>query len=150
MDSLTINRYVSMFQKRNIFKGVFPCDRLPRKFNLPAAFIINLSTHYEPGSHWVGLYINENGHAYYFDSFGIDVKNFFIRTFIRLHSKKLTINRKQLQHISSIKCGKFCCVFVSFILKNCPISEFLKKCSLNLFVNDITIENMYNYLNKMK
>lgn len=150
MDTLSIEKFIKTYQKRNIFKGVFPCDLLPHKFGLPAVFIINLSPHNEPGTHWVAVYIDENDHAYYFDSYGFGIRNNFIKSFLRMHSTKLTINCKQLQHISSTKCGKFCCVFVAIILKDCLISEFLKKFSLNLFVNDIVIDNMYNYINKMK
>lgn len=148
MDSLSIARFTESYQRRNIFKGVFPCDLLPHKFSLPAAFIINLSPHNDPGSHWVAVYIDEKGLAFYFDSFGFGIKNYFISTFLRLHSKKVTFNKKQLQHISSNKCGKFCCVFVACILKNCSISDFLKNFSLNLFVNDLIIDNMYKYLEK--
>lgn len=147
MDTLSIVRFIAPYQRKNIFKGVFPCDSLPHRFSFPAAFVINLSPHNEPGTHWVAVYIAENGHAYYFDSFGFGVKNNFIVKFLEVHSNKITFNKKQLQHISSNKCGKFCCVFVAFILKNCTISNFLNKFSLNLFVNDILIDNMYNYLN---
>lgn len=150
MDSLTIHRFIAPYQHKSIFKGVFPCDQLPHKFSLPAAFVINLSPHYEIGSHWVSVYIAENGHAYYFDSFGFGAKNYFISNFLRLHANKISFNKQQLQHISSNKCGKFCCTFVVFLLKNCSISDFLSRFSLNLYVNDITIDNMYNYLDKMK
>lgn len=150
MDTITITRFIEPYQKRYIFKGVFACDQLPPKFDLPAAFIINLSPHNEGGSHWVAVYIDERGTAYYFDSFGFGVKNLFIKSFLKFHANKIIFNRKQLQHISSNKCGKFCCSFVVSILKNCSISNFLTKFSLNLFINDIIIDNMYNYLNKMK
>lgn len=149
MDSVTISSFIGPHQKKGVFKGVFPCDQLPHTFQLPAAFVINLSPHNEPGSHWVAVYIAKNGHAYYFDSFGFGIRNYFIKVFLKNYSSKLTFNCKQLQHISSNKCGKFCCVFVAFILKNCSISDFLKKFSMNLFVNDIIIDNMYNYLDKL-
>lgn len=148
MDTVSISKYLAHHQKKNVFKGVFACDSLPFRFTLPAAFVINLSRHDEGGSHWVAIYISEIGIAYYFDSFGLDVKNTFIRAFLKFHSKKIVYNNKQLQHITSNKCGKFCCVFIANILKNIPIQRFLNKFGINLLINDFIIENMYNYLKK--
>lgn len=148
MDTISIINFLNHHQNKNIFKGVFACDSLPIQFSLPAAFVINLSPHDEPGSHWVAIYISEIGTAYYFDSFGFKVQNYFIKRFLRMHSTKLICNQRQLQHISSTKCGKFCCVFVAVVLKNIPITRFLNKFGVNLMINDIIIENMYNHLRK--
>lgn len=148
MDTITIRQYIKIYQKDDIFKGVYPCDCLPTTFKLPAAFVINLSTHDEPGTHWVALCISKNGTSFYFDSFGLKPTNFYVQTFLNKHSKSLRYNSQQLQHISSNKCGQFCCVFVVAVLKNCSIDSFLRRFCLNLFVNDITIENMYNYMKK--
>lgn len=146
MDTISIKQYISSHQRQNIFKGVFPCDSLPTSFKLPATFVINLSAHNEPGTHWVSLYISESGQAYYFDSFGMKPTNIHIIRFIKLHAKKMSFNEKQIQHLTSNKCGRFCCVFVVTILKNCSLVEFFRRFSLNLYVNDIIIENMYSFL----
>lgn len=146
MDTISIREYINPHQRDNIFKGVFPSDSMPHRFRLPAAFVINLSQHDEPGSHWVALFISESGNAYYFDSFGMKPSNFHINAFIKTHAKSVRYNTAQLQHISSNKCGRFCCVFVVAALKKCSIDNFIRRFSLNLFLNDMTIENMYNYL----
>lgn len=148
MDTVTIRQYIKAYQREGIFKGVYPCDCLPSSFKLPAAFVINLSCHNEPGTHWVATYISKNGTSFYFDSFGMKPTNFYIQAFLNKHSKSFRYNRQQLQHISSNKCGRFCCVFVVAVLQRCSIDSFLARFSLNLFVNDITIENMYNYMDK--
>lgn len=150
MDTLSIINVIAKYQRNNVYKGVFPCDSLPKKFSLPAIFVINLSPHNEPGSHWVAVYISPNRYAFYFDSFGLPVKNSFIIRFLRAHSVRNIYNKKQLQHITSKKCGQFCCVFAISILKKCTIPSFISKFCKNLFVNDIVIENMYNYLKKNK
>lgn len=146
MDTISIREYIRPYQRGSIFKGVFPCDSMPTNFRLPAAFVINLSQHDEPGTHWVSLYISETGSAFYFDSFGLKPSNFHINAFIKTHSKSVKYNIKQIQHISSNKCGRFCCVFVVAVLKNCPIISFFNRFGMNLYVNDIIIENMYNFL----
>lgn len=145
MDTFSIRSVIAPHQRYNIFKGVFPCDSLPTKFSLPAIFIINLSPHTEPGSHWVALYITSKRYAFYFDSFGFPVNNHYILQFLKKHAVKITHNVKQLQHITSNKCGQFCCAFAISILKNCSVTSFISKFCSNLFVNDITIQNMYNY-----
>lgn len=142
MDTISIRNYIDPYQRQNIFKGIFPCDCLPTSFGLPAAFVINLSPRDDPGTHWVALYISESGYAFYFDSFGMKPTNFHITAFIKMHASRIIYNKKQLQHISSNKCGRFCCVFVVLALKNCPFSSFIERFGLNLYVNDITIENM--------
>lgn len=146
MDSFSINNVVKPYQRSNIFKGVFPCDSLPNHFSLPAIFVINLSPHTEAGSHWVATYITVDRCAFYFDSFGLPIKNICIFRFIKKHANWIDHNKNQLQHITSNKCGKFCCVFAIAILKNCSLSSFMSKFSKNLFVNDFVIENMYKYL----
>lgn len=150
MDTFSIHNVIAPYQIFNIFKGVFPCDSLPIKFSLPAIFVINLSPHNEPGSHWVAIYIATNRYAYYFDSFGFPVNNINILRFLKKHSVRIKYNKMQLQHITSNKCGRFCCVFAIAILKKCTIPSFLSKFCKNLYVNDIVIENMYKYLKKNK
>lgn len=148
MDTFTIIKVVKAYQKADIFKGVYPCDSLPSRFSLPAIFIVNLSPHNEPGSHWIAIYISSIRYAFYFDSFGFPVNNYHISRFLKKHSIRVSFNKTQLQHVTSNKCGKFCCGFAITILKGGNISSFMNKFSKNLFVNDIVIENMYNYIKK--
>ena len=145
MDTISIRSYIRQYQKNNIFKGVFPCDSLPHNFSLPAAFVINLSPHNEPGTHWVALYINACGVAFYFDSFGMKPANHHIIAFLRMHTKKVGYNKKQIQHITSNKCGLFCCIFIVSMLKKCSINSFLDRFGLNLYVNDLIIVNMFSF-----
>lgn len=149
MDTLSILSAIKPYQRRNIFKGVYPCDSLPKKFSLPAIFVVNLSPHNEPGSHGVTIYISYMRNAFYFDSFGFPVNNYYISLFLKKNAIRIDYNAKQLQHISSNKCGHFCCAFAISILKNCTVSSFISKFCTNLYVNDITIQNMYNYFKKI-
>lgn len=146
MNTVELYRVLLPFQKRNIFKGVFASDALPSKFTLPAAFVINLSPKTEKGTHWIGLYIKPNGTAHYFDSYGFPPKNTSIRNFIRLHSNKLKYNKRQLQHLSSVKCGKFVCLFIVFKMYRKSFGDLVDKLSYNLAVNDVVIENIFKYL----
>lgn len=148
MNTIQISHYVNNYQRKNTFKGVFPCDNLPKKVILPALLIVNLSRKSEPGSHWISIFIDKQGKGYYFDSFGIPPRNKYVKLFMKMHSKSVYYNRNQLQHITSSKCGKYCCVFAVSILKFRTINQFLIKFSKNLFVNEIMIEKMYGNLKK--
>lgn len=148
MDTLEIRNFIEPYNAKKIFKGVFACDDLPKKVFLPAVFVINLSTKSEIGSHWVALYIDISGYGFYFDSFGLPPRNKYIQFFIRAHTKAIIYNKRQLQHITSIKCGRFCCVFaIAIILKN-SIRNFIDKFSSNLFVNEIVIDDIFKNLNR--
>jgi hypothetical protein len=52
--------------------GVFPIDRIPPPTSVPAAFVVNLDTHTQPGSHWVALFIDRNYKCEFFDSYGLE------------------------------------------------------------------------------
>ena len=49
--------------------GVFAADQISRVWTIPTAFIFNTQRHNKLGLHWVAIYVNENGDAWYFDSF---------------------------------------------------------------------------------
>lgn len=146
MNTFEIIDFVNLFSKNKIFRGVFACDDLPQQIKLPSAFVINLSSKSESGSHWVALYINEKGAGYYFDSFGFPPKNKHILYFIGKFTKNIQYNKIQLQHITSNKCGKFCCAFIYTVISHKPIKNFISKFSTNHYINEIIIENVCRYL----
>lgn len=150
LTTLDILQIIDPFQKSGIFKGVFPSDMLPKKFSLPAAFIINLSHHDSKGSHWVGLYINKEKNAEYFDSFGFPPNQKEIVKFIRLNSRGFSFNNKQIQHINSNKCGKFVILFILIKMYNKNLKEILDKFSSNLGVNELVIENLFKYFTQLR
>src|SRR5215469_14145104 len=53
-----------------IFKGVFPCDKLPEISSYPACLVANTDPSYQAGEHWVCMFFDETGRGEYFDSFG--------------------------------------------------------------------------------
>lgn len=150
MNTITINQFIKPFQRGSIFKGVFACDQLPNKFSLPALFVVNLSQISQPGTHWVSLFIDEWGAAIYFDSFGMPPSNIHILRFLKCHSKKSLYNKKQVQHLSSIKCGRFACVFAVSMLRKIDLKPFFARFSNNLKINDIVVEGIYSYFDVMR
>lgn len=150
MNTIQIRNAVNPFQKNRMFYGVFSCDSLPRKITLPFLVIVNLSTKFELGTHWVSIYIDEIGVGFYFDSLGIKPTNTYILTFLGRNASRIFYNNKQIQHIASSKCGQFCCGFAINLLCGGSIHAFIEKFG-NLFVNDLLIENVLSFfINKSK
>lgn len=146
LSTVDIYNYLKHFQKKTIFKGVFACDDLPSNITLPAAFVVNLSGKNERGSHWISIYIDKLGTGYYFDSFALPINNRFISYFLKMHTKNVVINKTQLQHVTSNKCGKYCCIFIISKLYEDEHQFLLKRFSKNLKLNDIVVDHLYNYL----
>lgn len=146
LSTVDIYNYLKHFQKKNIFKGVFACDDLPNNISLPAAFVVNLSSKKERGSHWIGIYIDKFGTGYYFDSFALPVNNRFISCFLKMHTKNVIINKTQIQHVSSNKCGKYCCMFIISKLFEEKHRFLLNRFSKNLKLNDIVVDHLYTNL----
>src|SRR6218665_3856158 len=42
---------------RSMFLGVFPCDRLPNRFDVTSLLVCNTDPHDAPGQHWVVIYV---------------------------------------------------------------------------------------------
>ena len=88
--------------------------------------IFNLDDHYDPGSHWVGMYTNlDKGHIFYYDSFGVKPEK-RVRSLMRKQTRYLidkrgfdindvyiNYNKKQHQKQNS-ECGVYS---MSFILR---------------------------------
>ena len=109
---------------RRHFRGVFPCDLLPNyvEQGIPHAFIINLDAHNKPGSHWVALYITNNGNAVYFDSFGAPPFK-PIHSFILRNSHTLVFNSMVIQSFTTQTCGLYCIYFIKRMCRGARLYE---------------------------
>jgi hypothetical protein len=73
MNTLEIDHVLKTHQStRNVFKGVYARNRLPRRLNVPSALIAigNTDPDDRPGTHWVALYIDANSRGEYYDPTG--------------------------------------------------------------------------------
>ena len=56
----------------HLYGGIFPIDKLPKVLDSKHAYVVNLDTSKEEGSHWVGVQTFGAPHmTTYFDPFGI-------------------------------------------------------------------------------
>lgn len=132
MDTLEILKAMTTNHKtKQIFKGVFPCDKLPKTSlrKKPACFIINTDPSFKSGTHWVAVYFSKHGRAEYFDSFGLKPQVKSILKFLSTNSSGYVYNEIQLQNILSIACGKYCCEYLFHRCSGKSRALFFKKYS---------------------
>lgn len=139
--------------EKEICIDVVPSDGLPRQLDKNGNFflyIINNQTRYEPGQHWISIFLKRNKNrkinATYFDAYAhpISVQNKKIRDFLKKNSQHVTYNNKCIQSVWSINCGLFCAVFLFHKINGSSLQTFLKNFSTKqLQRNDNIIEKMY-------
>ena len=75
------------------FNGVYSRDNLPKTIE-NGAYVINLDEYADVGTHWVALYVKNNG-VIYCDSFGVEHAPKEIKRFIGHKNIKTNIFRIQ-------------------------------------------------------
>ena len=130
---------------RKNFCGIFPIDHLPKiKLTHDCSFIVNTDYSTGRGIHWVAIFAPKNGIIEYFDPFGNKPINKEIYDFINVNSSDYIYNKKEIQNLSSIKCGLFCLFFLMTRSRGIPMkksSEFFNEIS---YLNDDLIDIIFN------
>ena len=112
------------YQNERRFNGVYSRDNLPKRSSTEIkdeAYVINLDESSDIGTHWVALYVQNNG-VTYFDSFGVEQIPKEIRTFIS--NKNIKTNIFRMQAYDSIMCGYFCIGFIDFMFAGKTLTDF--------------------------
>ena len=101
------------------FKGVFSCDNFHQKikerysnFSPGDRYIINLSSSNHSGSHWVAIQVNTPHEAEYFDPFGLDCFDNFIKKGLEDQNITISAFKKTIQDPSSQFCGLYCVAYL--------------------------------------
>lgn len=122
---------------RQIFRGVFSSDTLPRLAKgTTHALIINLDEADGPGTHWVAVFINAFGGLTYFDSFGMPPFIPNIERFIKLNSRKVFFNTVPLQNFLSRTCGLWAIFFIERMSRGDSLHRLI-----SCFNTDSTLKN---------
>ena len=77
--------------------------------------IINLVDSDQKGSHWIGVRLINNK-LFYFDSYGIAHIPDIIKN--QYPNSKIITNIYRIQNNDSVKCGRFCIMFIKANIKN--------------------------------
>ena len=85
---------------------------------------MNLDEHYDIGTHWIALYVqnNNNNSFAYFDSFGVEHIPKEIKKLI--NNKNIITNSFRIQAYDSIMCGYFCVGFIDFMLAGKKLIDY--------------------------
>lgn len=158
MNTLEINKLAnSNANISRVFGGCLANDQLANLLQLqsnqlPKAFVINLcdSTivgEASIGCHWTALYLHNNHHVDYFDSAGDPsfLSNKYIWQFIQKQLvRDVTFVSKQIQSLTSNKCGMFCLTFLNALASGISYDEFVSVFDLNnLDRNDKIVEQLF-------
>ena len=107
------------YQHKPKFNGVYYRENLPKIKD--GAYIINLDKHYDIGTHWVALWVNNNNITY-FDSFGVEYISKETKEFVK--KKNIITNIFRIQAYDSIICGYFCIRFIDFMLAGKSLTNY--------------------------
>lgn len=122
--------------------NVFAANRIPINVKLPFYFISNLDPDSKPGSHWIGIHVNEHGEGEYFDSFGRKPRGSHA-LFLRTNCKKWSYNTKLVQNYLTPVCGEYCLVYIYFKINGVSMKNFLQMFSEDTLCNDVIIHEIF-------
>ena len=117
-------------QTKNIFKGVFAADKLPKYIprNKHVCLIANTDPANKPGQHWVAFYYTRS-HVFFFDSYG--------RPPMKPHFHRLMKYRKHQKFFgrrlqgNDFVCGHYCLYFILAMVNNWDFQNFGYDCNAN-------------------
>ena len=132
------------YQNEPRFIGVYSRYNLPDKIK-DGAYVINLDEHYDIGTHWIALYVN-NKTVTYFDSFGIENISKEVKKFI--NNKNIIENIFRIHAYHSVLCGYFSVGFIDYMFMGKSLIDYANLFSANnVKKNDDIILNYF--LNKL-
>jgi hypothetical protein len=136
MDTEEIN---CMLSKDDMFRGTYPCDKIPRFQKRPATVIVNTDSSNKPGEHWIAIHLKKNGKGRYFDSYGLKPFNQYILEYLKdecANGFKYNPITLQTPNVSSFTCGHYCVLFCMCVSSKVSFEKFLKLFSKNTLLND--------------
>jgi hypothetical protein len=139
MNTSTINAYLARRCKGQ-FLGVFSSDTLPSVIRKrPALLVCNTDPSDRSGEHWICIYIDENRHGEFFDSFGRSAGMPF-NNYMNTHCIHWTYNSTQLQSIISTYCGHYCVFYCLYRSRGIDMNRIVGMFTSDTGVNDYLVQ----------
>ena len=143
MDTLQINNH---FHNCSRYLGTFARDQNKPMLIKNSGIIINTDKWNEPGEHWVAIYLDSNGVAIYFDSFGLPPIHEEIVNYLKeISPRGFYHNTITLQSIYQDTCGMYCIYFLSFMFTYKDYHKFLRIFNNHPHINDIVTKLLYKF-----
>ena len=148
MDTLQIEKVLKQNAlTRKCFLGVFSSDQLPTQIRkYPAAFIANVDTSEESGTHWLAFYMADRYRMEFFDSFGHAPTDFpgYISDYTKTF-RKINFNPMTLQSNKTAVCGQYCIYYIYSRCRGRSLKDIVSSFVPKQLQNDVKI---YNYVTK--
>ena len=126
-----------------VFQGVFASDILPRHVNYPCAIIANTDRMVDPGSHWVGFYITQDGCGEYFDSYGLPPLDANFTGFLERNCSSWSYSPHCLQHLESKVCGHYSLMYLVSRAEGVPACSFFSTFTHDSERNDCEVLDQF-------
>lgn len=126
------------------FIGTYPSDMLPAKVERPFSLICNLDDSYSEGSHWVAIFIEANGDAYFFDSYGREPPPQDIEEYLFNNGNSVAYSPLTLQAVTSEVCGHYVILFIYLMSYGVEYCTFLSLFNRNPTYNDLLVKSIVN------
>jgi hypothetical protein len=133
-----------------IASALFSCVMIKSANTLPHSvdpdreqlIVCNTAPDYDPGEHWVAIYLDGDGMAEFFDSTGSHPSFYGFDRFMDANSVSWVYNAMRIQHPTSNACGHHVIVYGLSKMENINLSEYINTFSSNdLALNDYTVVN---------
>ena len=129
-----------------LFVGVFARDKLPRPSKRPMIFVANFDPSKDPGTHWVAVFLDDDGTGEYFDSYGYGPEGIF-ESYLNEHCDYWTYNSKRLQGNTSSTCGQYTIFYAIHRALNFDGNAIASMFTSSTKFNDALVAN---YVKKLK
>ena len=120
---------------RKVFRGVYPCDKIPKSLPATSAIVANTDPHGESGQHWVAYFFTPK-QVLYFDSFGLPPLTRELKLPMKMRRMPKYFGRR-LQG-QSRACGHYCLYFILAMIKGWKFTQFTNQ----LRQNDIRVRKL--------
>ena len=118
--------------------GVFPSDKFPQMQNFPSCFIANLDNSKQPGSHWVAIFVSDDGVGEYFDSYG-RAPSFKFANYLQKYCKTIKHNTLRIQGPFSNSCGQYSVYYLCQRVRGREMKSIIDDFSLDFMLNDVCV-----------
>ena len=124
------------------FSGVYASDQLPSRCDPPVALVANLDPSRREGSHWVAIYIDEDGVGDYFDSYGLRPGDGNFVRFFQRNCTRWSWNQNDLQSLGSSVCGHYCIWFLGRRAEGYTMQDICNEFTTDTRKNDAYVRKM--------